>query len=299
MSTGTQQIVNYLEYLRSEKQYSKHTLSNYKRQLESALDSCKPANNGWQKVDIHQYRQLLAEWHRSGLSVASINQRLSALRGLYKHLIREGQAKNNPLKTLSAPKTKRRLPKDVSIDDVFRLLDNMPRDEPLAIRDHAMLELFYSCGLRLAELADLDIQDIDLNEQVVNVLGKGSKQRQVPVGSKAIKALQLWLEIRVDFIKEPTEAIFLSKPGHRMSHRNIQARMKHWGQQLGIASHLHPHKLRHSFATHMLEGSGDLRSVQKLLGHANMSTTQVYTHLDFQHLAKVYDNAHPRSKKKS
>ena len=299
MTTGAQQVEGYLEHLRAEKQYSENTINSYARQLQTSISSCDSASNGWQAVDIHTFRTLMAAWHRQGLSVASIHQRLCALRGLYRYLIREGVANNNPLESLKAPKAGRRLPKDMAIDEVFQLLENMPDDEPLAIRDRAIMELFYSCGLRLSELASLDLDDINLTDAELVVTGKGNKQRQLPIGSKAILALRCWLDSRPLFPDKNTPAVFLSQRGERLSRRSIQSRMKHWGIKLGIPSRLHPHRLRHSFATHMLEGSGDLRAVQELLGHANLSTTQVYTHLDFQHLANVYDKAHPRAGKKS
>lgn len=299
MASAKQQTEHYLQHLRAEKQYSDNTISSYARQLQGAAEACVEAANGWQHVDIHRFRTLMAEWHRQGLSVASIHQRLCALRGLYRFLIREGVAKHNPLESLKAPKAGRRLPKDLGVDEVFQLLEHMPDDDPLAIRDRAIMELFYSCGLRLSELANLDLEHLNLKEAELRVTGKGNKQRQLPIGSKAIHALQAWLETRQLLTRTEPEAVFLSQRGQRLSRRSIQARMKHWGIKLGIPSRLHPHRLRHSFATHMLEGSGDLRAVQELLGHANLSTTQVYTHLDFQHLANVYDKAHPRAGKKS
>ena len=294
MTTAQQQLQQFLEYLRTEKNYSQHTINSYKRQLEKIL----PAITSWQKMTIHDYRDELATWHRSGLAPATINQRLCALRGLYNYLIREKLATNNPLDSLSAPKSGRRLPKDLSVDTVFYLLDEMPTDDLLAIRDRAILELFYSCGLRLSELQRLDMSQLDLTERQVQVLGKGNKQRQLPIGKKALVAIKLWLKERPALLKTPDEAVFLSSRGQRLSVRSIQARLTYWGKRLGLPAKLHPHKLRHSFASHMLEGSGDLRAVQEMLGHANLSTTQVYTHLDFQHLAKVYDAAHPRAKKK-
>lgn len=298
MTKGQSQIRQYLDYLCAEKQYSENTIKSYGRQLSKAYADSPRAENGWHQLDIHQYRQLMAQWHRQGLAVASIHQRLCALRGLYRFLIREGDAKNNPLESLNAPKAGRRLPKDMSVDDLFQLLDNMPSDDTLAIRDKAVMELFYSSGLRLSELASLNINDISFAEANLNVVGKGNKERQIPIGGKAIEALQNWLAVREVLVKLPLDAVFISTRGERLSRRSIQSRLKHWGQKLGLPSKIHPHRLRHSFATHMLEGSGDLRAVQELLGHANLSTTQVYTHLDFQHLANVYDKAHPRSKKK-
>ena len=299
MSRGEQQIDRYLNYLKAEKNYSANTLSSYSRQLLKAYQQCPSAVTGWETVDIHAFRQLVSRWHREGLSIASIHQRLCALRSLYRYLIREDITQTNPLESLNSPKAAKRLPKDIAIDDLFKLLDGMPGNEPLAIRDRAMMELFYSSGLRLAELAALDLTDLSLKDGEVQVTGKGNKQRNVPVGGKAIQAISDWLTIRSDMATTEQAALFLSSRGKRLSHRSIQTRLNHWGKVLGIPSRLHPHRLRHSFATHMLEGSGDLRAVQELLGHANLSTTQVYTHLDFQHLANVYDQSHPRSRKKS
>ena len=294
MADAQQQVQQFLEYLRSEKHYSKHTIASYKRQLAQVLK----LGQSWNKLTIHDFREQLASWNRAGLAPASINQRLCALRGLYNYLVRENLASHNPLDSISAPKAARRLPKDLSVDSVFYLLEEMPSDEPLAIRDRAILELFYSCGLRLAELQRLDMNHIDIASKEVQVLGKGNKQRRLPIGQKAMAALQDWLDQRHALLKSESEAVFLSARGQRLSARSIQSRLAYWGKRLGLPSKLHPHKLRHSFASHMLEGSGDLRAVQEMLGHANLTTTQVYTHLDFQHLAKVYDAAHPRAKKK-
>lgn len=299
MLAAEQQIRHYLEYLRSEKHYSDHTINSYKRQLFKVLSLCPQVVEGWQHADIHLYRTEMASWHRAGLSVASIHQRLCALRGLYRYLVREGISHHNPLDSLSAPKAGRRLPKDLSVDELFHLLDNMPTDTPLAIRDKAMMELFYSSGLRLTELADLNLTDLSSDDQQLRVVGKGNKERHLPIGSKAIQAINAWLTARNQLEAGKTDAVFISQRGDRLSKRSIQSRLKDWGIKLGIPSRLHPHRLRHSFATHMLEGSSDLRAVQELLGHANLSTTQIYTHLDFQHLANVYDQAHPRARKKS
>ena len=298
MSNGEQQIDRYLHYLKAEKNYSVNTLSSYSRQLQKAYDQCPQAKSGWQSVDIHAFRQLVSRWHRDGMAIASIHQRLCALRSLYRYLIREDITQTNPLESLNSPKAAKRLPKDIAIDDLFKLLDGIPRDEPLAVRDRAMMELFYSSGLRLSELASLNLNDLSLRDHEVQVTGKGNKQRNVPVGDKAVAAITDWLAIRKSMSGSDQSALFLSNRGKRPSHRSLQTRLSHWGTLLGIPSRLHPHRLRHSFATHMLEGSGDLRAVQELLGHANLSTTQVYTHLDFQHLANVYDQSHPRSRKK-
>lgn len=294
MADAQQQVQQFLEYLRSEKNYSKNTIASYRRQLEQVLTAC----HDWQSMTIHDFREQLAAWNRAGLAPASINQRLCALRGLYNYLVREKLTNNNPLDSISAPKSARRLPKDLSVDSVFYLLDQMPDNDILAIRDRAILELFYSCGLRLSELQGLNLEQLDLPSQQVQVVGKGNKQRQLPIGKQAVLALQAWLSERPSLLKAPITAVFLSTQGKRLSTRSIQARLAYWGKRLGLPSKLHPHKLRHSFASHMLEGSGDLRAVQEMLGHANLTTTQIYTHLDFQHLAKVYDAAHPRAKKK-
>ena len=301
MKAPEKQIIAYLEHLQHEKNYSIHTVKSYKRQLSKTyIDSLAIDKNtlSWKKLDIHHYRRLIAKWHQSGLSPRSIHQRLSALRGFYNYLIRERLASANPLDSLRAPKMARKLPRDIEIDEVFKLLDTMPKESTLEIRDHAMLELFYSSGLRLAELAGLDLFNIDFTDHSVQVIGKGNKTRRCPVGSKALMAIKNWLGERESIADVEESAVFVSNRGTRISHRSIQMRLKYWGQKLGLTAPVHPHKLRHSFATHMLESSNDLRAVQELLGHENLSTTQIYTHLDFQHLAKIYDDAHPRAHKK-
>jgi len=302
LSKPEQQLQSYLGHLLNEKNYSPHTIKSYKRQIQATLLDLKDtdfkeavANKGWQKLDIHHYRSAIAKWHRSGLSARSIHQRLSALRGLYNYLLREGYCKANPLESLNAPKMARKLPRNLSVDEIFVLLDNMPKNTPFEIRDHAILELFYSSGIRLAELAGLNLFQIDFSDQSVEVTGKGNKTRRARIGTKALNALKAWLQQRSSLAAFDEQAVFVSNRGSRLSHRSIQQRLNDWGKKLGLASPLHPHKLRHSFATHMLEASGDLRAVQEMLGHANLSTTQIYTHLDFQHLANIYDSAHPRA----
>ncbi len=299
MSDPEYQITQYLGHLSNERNYSSHTVKSYRRQLLATLEDCRDsASSGWKNLDIHQFRTLIAKWHRSGLSPRSIHQRLSALRGLYNYLIRERICTANPLESLSAPKMGRKLPRDISVDEIFKLLDGMPRNSILEIRDYAILELFYSSGLRLAELASLDLFNIDFSDQSLEVTGKGNKTRRTPIGSKAISALKLWLGERAQIADVEEQSVFVSNRGNRLSHRSIQQRLNLWGKRLALTSPLHPHKLRHSFATHMLEASGDLRAVQEMLGHANLSTTQIYTHLDFQHLAGIYDSAHPRARVK-
>ena len=293
------QIDAYLHHLINVRQYSKHTVDSYRRQLILALKSVDQPDKGWQHIDVHKYRMMLATWHRKGDSAKNLHQRLSALRGLINFLIQEGIAEQNPLTQISAPKVARKLPRDLSIDEIFQLIDSLPDDDFISARDKAILELFYSSGLRLAELAAITMIQLDLRDASLSVIGKGNKQRLVPVGQKAIAAIQHYLPFRNEVVHGDTSELFISQRGGALSHRAIQQRLTHWGKSIGISTPIHPHKLRHSFATHMLEASGDLRAVQELLGHANLSTTQIYTHLDFQHLAKTYDSAHPRAKKKS
>lgn len=229
------------------------------------------------------------------LSPASLALRLSALRSFFDWLVSQGGLKANPAKGIATPKAPRHLPKNIDVDDVNRLLD-IDLNDPLAVRDRAMLEVMYGAGLRLSELVNLDLKHLDLESGEVWVMGKGSKERRLPIGRNAVSWIEHWLDLRGLFGADE-DALFLSKLGKRISARNVQKRFAEWGIKQGLNSHVHPHKLRHSFATHMLESSGDLRGVQELLGHANLSTTQIYTHLDFQHLASVYDAAHPRAKR--
>ncbi len=257
-------------------------------------------------VQTFQIRDWVSALHRRGLSGRSLQRKLSSLRRFYHYLLREGLVKANPVSDVLAPRSPRRLPDVLAAEQLDYLLST-PAENPLEIRDCAILELFYSSGLRLAELAGLDIQHLDLDQGLeqgfgqgsVRVLGKGNKQRDVPVGRMAVKALEAWLVVRSDFCDVTENALFVSQQRRRMSHRSVQARLKYWQAKQGLSQKLHPHKLRHSFASHLLESSGDLRGVQELLGHANISTTQIYTHLDFQHLAAVYDKAHPRARKKT
>ncbi|MDC2890329.1 tyrosine recombinase XerC [Psychrosphaera algicola] len=241
-------------------------------------------------------KQWIGQFKREGLKASSIQLHLSAVRGLFKYLVSKREIAINPADLLVSPKQDRPLPKNLETDEVHHLLSFIPESD-IEFRDKAYMELFYSSGLRLAELTGLDVVDVDVQECMVKVTGKGNKQRIVPVGSVAINAIVDWIKVRPSLNKHNIDALFISKLGNRLSARQIQQRLKYWGQKLGMANTVHPHKLRHSFATHILESSADLRSVQELLGHANLSTTQIYTHLDFQHLAKVYDQAHPRAKK--
>ncbi len=291
-------VTAYLDKLRHQRHLSPHTLSNYARDLQRFthyLDSIKIDH--WDKVDEACIRQFIAQRHRQQISARSSQRELSALRSFFNYLISEHGLRYNPAQVVQAPKAKQPLPKTLDVDQVQQLVE-IKTDTPLAIRDKAILELFYSCGLRLSELVGLNLEKMNLARALVEVKGKGDKTRLVPIGSKAIAAIRNWLNIRSQYIKQDTPAVFVSERGSRLSQRSIQQRLRHWAQVQGMASHVHPHMLRHSFASHILESSGDLRAVQELLGHSDINTTQIYTHLDFQHLAKVYDKAHPRANKK-
>ncbi|MDH5358824.1 MAG: tyrosine recombinase XerC [Gammaproteobacteria bacterium] len=289
----------FLQYLAQEKRMSPHTVTNYQRDLKQLLAFCNQHDlAGWQVIKSSHIRQFIAQLHRQGLAGRSIQRSLSAVRSLYRFLIREGLAENNPAQAVQAPKVEKRLPSTLDVDQMNGLLEGTRQDSMIASRDRAMMELFYSSGLRLAELASLNIRDVDFGDHLVYVTGKGNKSRVVPVGKQAIKALQTWLTKRDDLNFFDQTALFITQQGKRLGVRSIQKRLSFWGKKQGISDHVHPHRLRHAFASHMLESSGDLRAVQELLGHADISTTQIYTHVDFQHLAKVYDMAHPRAKKK-
>ncbi len=289
-------VEGFLRYLKVERQLSPLTQSNYQRQLAACvmlLDEMKLP--GWDKLDAAQVRSLAARSRRSGLKPASLALRLSALRSFLDWQIGQGTLKVNAAKGVATPRAPRHLPKNIDVDEVNQLLE-IDLNDPLAVRDRAMLEVMYGAGLRLSELVGIDTGHLDLASGEVWVVGKGSKERRLPVGRTAVLWLEHWLAMR-DLFAPADNAVFLSKQGKRISARNVQKRFAEWGVKQGVSSHIHPHKLRHSFATHMLESSGDLRAVQELLGHANLSTTQIYTHLDFQHLASVYDAAHPRAKR--
>ncbi|MCO7227103.1 tyrosine recombinase XerC [Pleionea sp. CnH1-48] len=291
-------LKQFLLFIQTEKQLSEHTLLSYQTALEHWLAFVDEANvTHWNQADSHLVRRYLAHLHRKSLSPKSIAQKLSAIRSFFNYLFKQGQVKLNPAKGVRAPKVPKRLPKVFDVDEVSQLLDGVTDDSFIAVRDFAMMELFYSSGIRLSELYGLDVEHLQLPEQQLHVVGKGKKMRYVPLGSKAKIALEKWLALRNLYAKEDG-AVFISQKGTRLQRRSIQLRLEHWGKALGLPSRLHPHKLRHSCATHFLESASDLRAVQELLGHANLSTTQVYTHLDFQHLAKVYDAAHPRATKK-
>ena len=290
-------IDKFLHHLRTERRLSDNTCKHYQRDLLELLDWCEKAGlKHWRDLDTRQVRHYAARCHRRGLSGRSIQRRLSALRSFYNYLLREQAVTLNPGLDVPAPKSEQHLPDTLSVDDIANLL-NVSSKDTLALRDLAMLELMYSSGLRLSELVGLNSGDVDFDDRTVRVTGKGAKTRVLPVGDKAIKALRAWQQVRPQHPHHDEPAIFTARSGKRIGARTVQQRVKDWARRLGIPGDLHPHTLRHSFASHLLESSGDLRAVQELLGHADISTTQVYTHLDFQHLAQVYDGAHPRARK--
>ena len=297
-SPNQQYLNGYLAWLRNEKQYSELTAENYSRDLRHLFDLA--AETPLTDLKVHHIRRYIAQLHSQGLGGRSLARLLSAWRGFFTYLMRDHGLADNPCMGLRAPKSPKTLPQALSPDEAARMVD-LPTDTSEAIRDRAIFELFYSSGLRLAELVDLDLEPMraDIAAGEVRVTGKGSKTRIVPLGRYAIVALKAWLAVRDQLAKADETALFVGQRGSRISPRVVQLRMKQWGIKQGITSNVHPHLLRHSFATHVLQSSGDLRAVQEMLGHASISTTQVYTHLDFQYLSRIYDAAHPRAKKKS
>ena len=298
MNSQADWIKRFLQHLQHERRLSPRTVENYGRDLAQVLSYCKDRKlSDWTQLDVHQVRALVAHLHRKGLHGRSIARLLSAVRSLFRFLLREGEVTHNPADGISAPKAKRPLPKVLDVDQISRLLDIKGKD-PLQLRDRALMELMYSSGLRLAELVSLDVNDLDRRDALVTVTGKGNKTRVLPVGKLALQAIDAWLAARAGIANIDEVALFTNRNGSRLSARTIQARLREWGLKQGLDAKVHPHRLRHSFASHMLESSQDLRAVQELLGHADIGTTQIYTHLDFQHLAQVYDTAHPRAKRK-
>lgn len=295
---------NYLEQfiqtLRSEKYYSPHTCSNYRRDLQRLQAYLEEhAIEDWAQVAYNDVSGFAAQRHRQGRKSRTIARELSSIRSFFQFLIRRGAVARNPALDVRAPKSDKPLPKTCDPESLEQLLRVTDDGDDLLLRDIAIFELIYSSGLRLAELVGIDLDDIDLPQQQLVVTGKGNKTRHLPVGSKAVGAVRRWLELRPQFCRDASQkALFLSKPGHRISPRNVQSRLNRLIERQALGQKLSPHMLRHSFATHLLESSSDLRAVQELLGHANIATTQIYTHLDFQHLASVYDAAHPRARRK-
>ena len=321
-------IERFRQYLTAERRCSPHTLAAYTRDLRALVSYCDRAGvTGWTGIDSGHVRAFAARAHASGLGPRSIQRRLSAVRSFYEFLQREAQAlrtgvrtsgpvepaagamatvenearevapiRSNPGEDVRAPKAARRLPETLDADQMARLLD-IPAGEPFATRDRAIMELLYSSGLRLAEIVGLDLGHLDLPDRTVHVLGKGRKARVVPVGRVAIRALQQWLTERVGLTRPDEQALFVGRSGRRLGRRAVELRVAHWARRQGLPAHVYPHLFRHSFASHLLESGAELRGVQELLGHADIATTQIYTHLDFQHLARIYDATHPRARR--
>jgi integrase/recombinase XerC len=291
-------IDRFLSHLVHERRISGHTVSAYRHDLSSlSLYCAKHRIARWKDLTNARVRAFAAAEHAGGLAPRSIQRRLSAVRTFFEYLQREGSSKLNPAHEVRAPKTKKRLPATLDADQMGRLLEFRVTDS-LSARDKAIMELFYSSGLRLSELVGLDLSAVDLTDRTVRVEGKGSKTRILPIGRFAVAALRAWLVERNATAKGGESAVFLARSGRRLSVRSVQLRVGAWARRQGLGMHVHPHMFRHSFATHLLESSGDLRGVQELLGHSDIGTTEIYTHLDFQHLAKVYDAAHPRARRR-
>lgn len=291
-------LARFRRHLATERRLSPHTDSNYARDLTALARYCeKECITDLARLDSQHVRLFAARSHAAGLAPRSVQRRLSAVRSFCNFLVREGAITANPALDVKAPRAGRRLPASLDPDRVTQLL-NITATDPLALRDRALMELAYSSGLRLAEMVGLDIGDLHLTDRTVRVHGKGGKTRILPVGRPALAALSAWLAARAGLVKGATQAVFIGRNGRRMGARAVQLRVAYWARRQGLGIHVHPHLFRHSFATHLLESSRDLRGVQELLGHADISTTQVYTHLDFQHLARIYDAAHPRARRK-
>ena len=299
MDTAAEQLITqFLEHLRLERRLSEHTIKSYKRDLQCLRDFCQDeALDDWNGLRDRHIRRFAATSYAKGLSGRSIQRRLSGARSFFNYLIRENLLKNNPAIDISAPKTPKKLPETLDVDQMARLVE-VKGEKPADLRDKAILELLYSSGLRLAEIVDLNIAELNTTDGTVRVTGKGNKMRIVPVGRYACRAVDNWMKIRSSVAKPNESAVFTGPKGNRISPRTLQARVKFRAQEAGLPQRVYPHLFRHSFATHLLESSRDLRGVQELLGHADISTTQVYTHLDFQHLAQIYDEAHPRARSK-
>ncbi|MFV2059896.1 MAG: tyrosine recombinase XerC [Gammaproteobacteria bacterium] len=290
-------IDNFISMLRNERQLSKNTLVSYRRDIEGfSFYLQKNDLQEWADVTEKHVQSYVASRFRNGLTGRSLQRALSSIRMLYEYLVMHKKVSTNPAKNIRAPKTITKLPAYLDVDMTEQLL-NRESDNSLIVRDKAMFELFYSSGLRLSELVSINLIDLDMAEFEIRVTGKGNKTRILPVGKQAMIAIAKWLTYRSDFIKEDTDALFLNRQGRRISQRSVQLRLKQWAKEQNIDMNVHPHMLRHSFASHMLEGTGNIRAVQELLGHEDISSTQIYTHIDFQHLASVYDKAHPRARK--
>ena len=286
----------YLEHLSNERRLSRYTVVNYARDVTALIGLA--GGTPLKQLQVQNVRRFVAQLHGRGLDGRTLGRMLSAWRGFFHYLARDHGYAQNPCLGIRPPKSAKRLPHALSPDEAGRLME-IPATDPLAVRDKAILELLYSSGLRLSELTGLVEDDVNFRDATVRVTGKGSKTRIVPVGSHALAALKIWLPARGKLARPGAKALFVGQDGSALGPRAVQSRLKQWAVKLGLADKVHPHALRHSFASHLLQSSGDLRAVQEMLGHASISTTQVYTHLDFQHLAKAYDQAHPRAKRRS
>jgi integrase/recombinase XerC len=296
--SALQWLARYRAHLATERRLAANTVTAYARDLNRLQNWCERSSIGdWSEIDHQHVRTFAARSHAQGVSGRSIQRQLAAVRSFFSFLMREQALHRNPALEVPAPKAVKRLPATVDVDQMARLLSLKPRNR-LERRDLALMELFYSSGLRLGELTILRLEDLELDLGLVRVLGKGSKERIVPVGKAAIAALRSWLEERSSLARPDQRAVFVGRRGQPLGARAVQLRVAAYARAMGLPQHLHPHMLRHSFATHLLESSGDLRAVQEMLGHASLSTTQVYTHLDFQHLARTYERAHPRAKRR-
>ena len=296
MKKEAQALTNlFFRYLETERRYSQNTIRSYQRDLEHFSVHLQDKKlSRWAELKPHHIRTYASQIFIEGLGAKSIQRRLSAIRSFMNYLLREGMIKNNPAEGVKTPKAPKKLPGVLDIQQISQLLDIQETD-PVSLRDKAIMELIYSSGLRLSEIVRLNPIDLNLSDKSLTVIGKGDKTRMLPIGNEAIKSLRSWLSCRNELANPEEEALFVGSRGNRLSRRSIQSRIRHWARKNGIQQDVYPHLLRHSFATHMLEASGDLRAVQELLGHKDISTTQVYTHLDFEHLSKTYDKAHPRS----
>lgn len=293
-----QWLTQFERHLLTERRLSPHTISGYRRDVLALQEWCEQTGiTQWRDIDHQQVRNFAARSHAGGLQGRSIQRRLAAVRTFFGFLVREGVLRQNAAQDVRAPKAPKRLPHTLDVDQMAHLLAPKPSNA-LQARDLALMELLYSSGLRLSELTGLKLRDLDLASAQVRVLGKGSKERLAPVGSMALKALKLWLSYRSSVASANQQALFVGRHGAALGARAVQLRVAARARAAGLPQHVHPHLFRHSFATHLLESSRDLRAVQELLGHANISTTQVYTHLDFQHLARTYEKAHPRAKRR-
>ncbi len=291
-------LPRFARHLATERRLPANTVESYGRDLRALLEFCEQQDlDDWRALDSQHVRLFAARAHAGGLAPRSVQRRLSAVRSFCNYLIRERALTSNPANEIRAPKVKPHLPETLDVDQIQRLIE-IPTDSPLARRDRAIMELFYSSGLRLTELTSLDTGQLDLGDGTVRVLGKGDKTRIVPVGRHAKTALRAWVQERAALVKPGVTALFVGQGGQRLTARAVQLRISYWARRQGLQVGAYPHLFRHSFATHVLESSQDLRGVQEMLGHANISTTQVYTHLDFQHLARIYDRSHPRAKRR-